>query len=245
VRNPKDVVILVVDDEEGLRKAIVFDFKRKGYQVLEAGNGAEAFKIVQDTHVDVILSDVRMPGGDGIELLDKTKNLNPELPILMFITGFADLTLEEAYNKGADAVFSKPFDRKELLAAVMKATSTKEEIWSRKTERVDVDFKIELKLPALNIAIQGRVLNIGRGGIFVAIDDKLPVVGTEVAFKVDFNEGTPSKLEGSGIVRWIRPTSAENKPKGIGIEFQYLSDSSRQGIIELIQKLKTKAYIPS
>jgi Tfp pilus assembly protein PilZ len=186
-----------------------------------------------------------MPGGDGIELLDKIKDFNPELPTLMFITGFADLTLEEAYNKGADAVFSKPFDRKELLTAIIKATNTKQEIWGeRKADRVDVDFKIKLKLPALSTATQGRVLKIGRGGAFVAIDDKLPVVGTEVSFKIDFNEGAPPELAGSGIVRWIRPTTNENKPKGVGIEFLHLSNESRDAIITLIQKLKTKAFIP-
>src|SRR5690606_2585354 len=97
-----------VDDEKVLCDAIAFDFKRKGYNVLCAYNGGDAFKIVQSQPVDLILSDVRMPNGDGVELLTNVKNHNYAIPIVMFITGFADLTLEQAYDMGVDAVFAKP-----------------------------------------------------------------------------------------------------------------------------------------
>ena len=117
----KDITLLIVDDEESLRDAMVYDFKRRGFNVLDASNGTQAFEIVKKTKVDIVLTDVRMPGGDGVELLDHIKAYNPELPVVMFITGFADITLEEAYDKGVDAVFAKPFDRKALLTAVMNA----------------------------------------------------------------------------------------------------------------------------
>ena len=133
--------ILVVDDEAILRSAIVFDFKRKGFNVLDAENGAQAFEIVKANKIDLVLTDVRMPGGDGIELLDKIKALNASLPVVMFITGFADISLEEAYDKGVDAVFAKPFDRKALLAAVLKALSDINDKWtSRKGVRAESDF---------------------------------------------------------------------------------------------------------
>ena len=245
MRQPSEITILVVDDEAPLRKALVFDFKRKGFNVLDAGNGADAFELVKKNKIDVVLTDVRMPGGDGVELLDRVKAQNPAIPVVMFITGFADLTLEDAYDKGADAVFAKPFDRKALMAAVVKAVSAKDEVWGgRKSERVEANFEIELKFPELNLAISGKVLNIGRGGIFVALDSELPEVESKTEFQIQFERGALHSIEGSGIVRWIRAQVADSRPKGCGIEFDYLSDECRTQVIELINDLKTKSFIP-
>lgn len=245
MREAKNVVILVVDDEEVLRKAIVFDFKRKGFQVLEASNGNEALETVRNRKVDVVLSDVRMPGGDGIGLLDAIKAIDPGIPVVMLITGFADITTEDAYNKGADAIFSKPFDRKMLMAAVLRAISTKEEVWvSRKTERVESDFNIQLRFPGMETAIEGKVLNFGRGGMFVALKEKLPKVGARTSFLIEFDTGQILEIAGEGIVRWVRIQTTDTLSPGCGIEFDSLSDSSRTQVIELINRLKTRAYIP-
>jgi CheY-like chemotaxis protein/Tfp pilus assembly protein PilZ len=245
MREPKDITILIVDDEETLRRAIVFDFKRKGFQTLEASNGRDAFDIVTKQKVDIIISDVRMPGGDGLELLNNVKARDPVLPVVMFITGFADMSLEEAYEKGADAVLSKPFDRKALFAAVTKATVEKEDRWVlRGTDREAVSFEITLKFPELAEAVKGRVLNIGRGGIFVALDAPFPQIGSLTSLRIEFADGQPKVIEGEGRVRWVRTHAEENKPSGSGIEFETLSDSSGSAIRELIDKLKTKAFIP-
>jgi CheY-like chemotaxis protein len=245
VQNPKDSTILIVDDEPALRKAIVFDFKRKGFHVLEAENGTQAFEIVKSTKIDVVLTDVRMPGGDGTQLLEKIKNLCPDLPVVMFITGFADISLEEAYDKGVDAVFAKPFDRKALFNSVLRALTTKDEQWAfRHAERVDSEFNIDLNFPDLHLALHGRVLNIGRGGMFVALSENLPQIEAKGSFNIRFNQGTPSYVDGTGIVRWIRTQERDGRPAGCGIEFESLNDESRRQIIDLINSLKTKSFIP-
>src|SRR5665647_200205 len=116
--NTQQFTILIVDDEELLREALAFDFRRRGYNVILAGSGKEALAFLEKNHVNVVISDVRMPNGNGLELLAAIKKRNVFLPVVMLITGFADLSLEEAYNLGADAVFPKPFDRQALQAAV-------------------------------------------------------------------------------------------------------------------------------
>lgn len=245
MREPKDLTVLIVDDDEALRKALIFDFKRRGFTVLEAQNGSQAFDIVKSNKVDVVISDVRMPGGDGVELLDKIKALNPRIPVVMFITGFADLSIEEAYDKGADSVFQKPFDRKMLMAAVAKVLSSPEEQWSaRKFERTESDFNIDLNFPDLKISTQGDILNIGRGGIFVALNGPFPTIGAKTDFSFQLNHGPIQTIKGSGIVRWIRKQSVENRPAGCGIEFDFLEDENRKAIIDLINNLKTKSFIP-
>lgn len=236
--------ILVVDDDLGLRGAIAFDLQRKGYHVFQAANGREAFEIVKANQVDIVLSDVRMPGGDGVELLDKIKAHNPDIPVVMFITGFADIGLDTAYDKGADAVFSKPFDRKALFAAIESAMKKKDDRWSqRRAERVVTELNVNLKC-GLQENLAASLVNIGRGGMFIAWTGPFPKVGEEVEFRLTFTGGSIAKLEGTGCVRWIRPTSADQKPSGCGVEFQYLTDESRSAVIQLINSAKTAAYIP-
>lgn len=117
----KKYTVLVVDDDETLRDTMVFDFKRKGFTVLAAENGEAAFTLVQENKIHIVVSDMRMPGGDGMSLLEKIRAYNPEIPTVIFVTGFADLTEEEAIAKGAKKVLSKPFDRKVLMNSVLDA----------------------------------------------------------------------------------------------------------------------------
>src|SRR4051794_4953181 len=113
----KKYKILVVDDEEGIRDAIVFDFKRKGFTVMSAENGIKAFEIVKATKIHLVISDMRMPGGDGMSLLEEIRKYDPQIPTVIFITGFADVTEAECLAKGARKVLAKPFDRKVLMAS--------------------------------------------------------------------------------------------------------------------------------
>lgn len=117
---------MIVEDEDLLREATSILFRRKGFKVLEALNGTLALELVLKHKVDVVLSDVRMPGGDGIQLLDAIRSLHPALPIVILVTGYADIPFEAAYRKGADAVFSKPYDRETLMAAIFDALGAKE-----------------------------------------------------------------------------------------------------------------------
>ncbi len=237
--------MLIVDDEEALRHAMVFDFKRRGFQVLDASNGRDALEIVKKGKIDIVLTDVRMHGGDGVELLKKIKELSPELPVVMFITGYADMTTEEAYDEGAVASFAKPFDRKALMAAVMRAITTREELWSEnRSKDVEVEFRIDLRFPELNAAIQTRALNLGRGGLFVACPGPFPKISSRATFSIHFERGSPRAIEGNGIVRWIRTEESESHPTGYGVEFESLSDSSRQAVIDQIKSLNMLAFIP-
>lgn len=113
--------ILVVDDDVVLRDTIVFDFKRKGFKVFAAENGTNAFDIVKSQNIDLVLSDIRMPNGDGIELLEKTRVRDPKIPIIILITGFSDANESELIQKGALQVIHKPFDRKKLMDSVILA----------------------------------------------------------------------------------------------------------------------------
>lgn len=107
--------ILVVDDEKDLRRMLVRFLELEDYECLEAKNGREAFEILSKEKVSFVISDIRMPGGDGVELLKSIKKRNPEIPAVLLMTGFAEVDRNEIINLGALDLLSKPIDLNIIL----------------------------------------------------------------------------------------------------------------------------------
>lgn len=120
-KDPQDYTVLVVDDEEIIKKALVFDFKRRGFSVLAAVNGTDALALVRRNKVDLVLSDIRMPGGDGIALLENVRSEHPSVPMVILLSGFSDVDEAQCLARGARRVFKKPFDRKLLMQYVCES----------------------------------------------------------------------------------------------------------------------------
>ncbi len=110
--------ILIVDDEPEICELFSLELQDEGWSTCVASNGSKAFEIVQENDIDVVISDVRMPGGDGIELLRRIKERNLNSPEVILVTGFADITSDEAIKKGAKAVFAKPIDFAAIIRAI-------------------------------------------------------------------------------------------------------------------------------
>jgi two-component system nitrogen regulation response regulator GlnG len=113
--------ILIVDDEEEIAKALGRVVSREGLTPLLAKSGAEALQMVRGGDPDVMLADFRMPGMDGMELMRKVRDLDPELPVIL-ISGFAEVRgAVEAIRAGAHDYLAKPFDHHEVLRVVFRA----------------------------------------------------------------------------------------------------------------------------
>jgi len=110
MRKPEDFTILIVDDEERLRQSLKKHFKLDNYNVLTAGGGYEALDIINEKKIDFVISDIRMPEGDGEMLLKKIRELNPKIPMIVMVTGFAEMSKEEAIKGGALDLLAKPID---------------------------------------------------------------------------------------------------------------------------------------
>ncbi len=110
--------VLIADDEADLRELLAMAFERCGCRALTAGNGEEALQILQESTVDAVVSDVRMPGADGIDLIQAIRNLSSPPACLIFISGHSGLTEERARLLGAFRMLSKPFRLEELIRAV-------------------------------------------------------------------------------------------------------------------------------
>ncbi|MFC3681466.1 sigma-54-dependent transcriptional regulator [Bacterioplanoides pacificum] len=108
--------ILVVEDDPRLREAIVDTLMIKGHEVLEAPNGIEGMAMVQAQSLDLVLSDINMPGMDGLELLDSVKQAHPWLPMVL-MTAYGDVgQAVKAMQRGANDYLMKPFELAELDA---------------------------------------------------------------------------------------------------------------------------------
>ncbi len=120
--------ILVVDDESEMRAAIKEALQRKGYSVELASNGDDAVKKFSETDYSMVISDMRMPGFGGMEVLREVKRLKPEVPVLL-ITAFGTIEKAvEAVKEGAVDFIIKPFSLESLEAMVEKALKQVEEI---------------------------------------------------------------------------------------------------------------------
>ncbi len=115
--------ILVVDDEKNYLLVLSAVLEEEGYEVFTALSGPEAIEIQKASDIDLVLTDMKMPGMDGIELLERIKERDPDLPvILMTAHGTVDKAVE-AMQKGAYSYVLKPFDNERLILYVKKAMS--------------------------------------------------------------------------------------------------------------------------
>jgi two-component system response regulator PilR (NtrC family) len=113
--------LLIVDDEQGMRQLLSHVFGRAGHAVRSAENGARALELLRELPADLVVSDVRMPDMNGIELLRHVRELLPDAAVVL-MTAFATVeTAREAFKLGADDFIQKPFDVEELKLIVGRA----------------------------------------------------------------------------------------------------------------------------
>lgn len=113
MKNPADITVLVVDDDEVLRNALVMRLEAEGFQVLSASGGREAMEVINSQpQIDFVLSDIQMPGGDGVELLKSIRAKFPSIPVVCMLSGFSQYSKDEIVKAGAIDLVSKPPDMK-------------------------------------------------------------------------------------------------------------------------------------
>jgi CheY-like chemotaxis protein len=113
--------LLVVDDEAMIREILVEVLVDAGAQVDEAENGTAALAKIRAKHYDAVISDIRMPGGNGLELMTRINQEITPRPKLFLCSGFTDVTAEAARDLGIVRIFSKPFAADEIVEALSNA----------------------------------------------------------------------------------------------------------------------------
>ncbi|HTN06332.1 sigma-54 dependent transcriptional regulator [Agriterribacter sp.] len=168
--------ILIIDDEKAIRKTLGEILSYEGYKIDEAGDGEEGLKRFREKNYDVVLCDIKMPKIDGIEFLDKAREINPDVPIIM-ISGHGTIeTAVESVKKGAYDYVSKPPDLNRLLITIRNAMDKTDLVTETKVLRrkvIKVEEMIGESAPILKIKetvdkvapTDARVMIMGENGV--------------------------------------------------------------------------------
>ncbi len=136
--------LLVVDDERSIREALVQLFEYEGHQVRAAGDGPEALEASGSFRPDVVFLDVKMPGMDGLEVLERLREDDPGSLVIM-ISGHGSIdTAVEATRKGAYDFLEKPLDTDRLLVTLRRALELKGLTASMEALRTQVESRYEI-----------------------------------------------------------------------------------------------------
>ncbi len=190
--------ILIVDDEKAIRKTLSEILTFEGYEIDEAGDGEEGMKKFADRNYDLVLCDVKMPKMDGIEFLEKARQINPDTPIII-ISGHGNIdTAVEAVKKGAFDYISKPPDLNRLLITLRNAIERQELVTETKVLKRKVSKVQEM---------------VGNGAAMTKIKDTIEKVApTDARVLITGENGVGKEL----VARWIHEKS--NRASGPMVE---------------------------
>ena len=171
--------ILLVDDEKDIREILSLALVDMGYAVMEAENGVEALRVFKETQPALVLTDIKMPGMDGIELLQKIKRENPEVEVVM-ITGHGDMDLAiKSLKFEATDFITKPINVDALEIALQRAqdkilirkqlkeyTESLEKLIQEKTQLQDHLSSLGLMISSISHGIKGLLTGLD-GGMYL------------------------------------------------------------------------------
>lgn len=225
--------ILVVDDEPDLREILSDEFQMLGAKVDTAPNGKTAWEKSKLEKFDLVISDLRMPGGDGVVLSKALKRDALNSPILILMTGFADLTAEEAFAIGAEGFMTKPFLLDTFRENLQRLMTEPRARWAQSPGPTVASVQIDDAV----FAGRARATYLGRGGMFLPVKDLHVRVGQEIAFRA-------AGFAGTAIVRWVRSNTSAIEEAGLGIEFLTLAPAHLEAVLQAIAQDRPQAYIP-
>ncbi len=177
--NQKPETILLVDDEQDIREILQTALEDSGYTVLLAGNGEEALKMFTATHPPIVITDIKMPVMDGIELLQRIKLQNPETEVVM-ITGHGDMNLAvKSLKYEATDFITKPINVHALEIALQRVqdkilmrrklkeyTTNLEKLLREKSELQDHLSSLGLMIGSISHGIKGLLTGLD-GGMYL------------------------------------------------------------------------------
>ncbi len=184
--------ILIIDDEKAIRKTLTEILSYEGYKIDEAGDGEEGLKRFSDKTYDIVLCDIKMPKVDGIEFLERAKEINADVPIIM-ISGHGNIdTAVEAVKKGAFDYISKPPDLNRLLITLRNAVDKQSLVAETKVLKRKVSKVQEM---------------IGESAPIKKIRDTIDKVApTDARILITGENGVGKEL----VARWIHEKSNRN-----------------------------------
>ncbi len=175
--------ILVIEDKESMLSMLTQTLEAEGYQVLPARDGAEGIRKLADGRVNMVLTDLKLPKKDGLEVLKAAKQESPHLPVIV-MTAFGSIeTAVKAVKEGAFDFLTKPFDTDHLLVLIRRALETSR--ISAENFLLKEEFADQLGLPTI----------IGRSSQMQDITSRIQKVApTSAAVLIHGESGTGKEL---------------------------------------------------
>ncbi|HSN65699.1 MAG TPA: response regulator transcription factor [Fusibacter sp.] len=157
------ITILLAEDDTSLRKLMTYHLEQKGYNVLQAQDGDVAMHLLDKNHIDLMISDVMMPGKDGFTLTREIRDANYDFPVLMAtaLESLADKRL--GFISGTDDYMVKPLDMEEMLLRV-DALLRRAKI---QTERKLVIGNTTFNYDALSVEKKGIIIELPKKEFFL------------------------------------------------------------------------------
>lgn len=138
--------ILIVEDEEAIRKFVRINIERSGMQVFEAGTGEEGLEIAREVEPDVVVLDVMMPGMSGFEVCEILRGEYPEMGIILLTAKTQDTDKITGLEHGSDDYLTKPFNPTELILRIKSILRRMDKSELEEDDQLIVDppFKIDV-----------------------------------------------------------------------------------------------------
>lgn len=216
--------ILIVDDESAIRELLVEVLEDQGALCAQASGGHEGYQIFKERHFDIVLSDVNMPRGNGIYLLNQVKETTFRSTRFFIISGNASLVYSEVVQKGVDGVIEKPFKINKLINK-LESSLCEVNIPTRKYTRIMATLNIKLNWEELDVPLYLKTQNLSLGGLFVQTDhEQMPNLNSKILFEIiESQEIDASILMGEMKVRWTTSHNSQAPLTGFGAEFDNLN----------------------
>lgn len=219
--------ILIVDDESDIRQMAAIFFKKIGFRISCAEDASEAWQILQQEQVDVIITDVMMPGEDGIEFLAKIRTSWPDIPVIL-MTGYAQLQMAvNAIKNGAFDFIHKPFDFDYLRKVVERAVNYSKLQKIEKNYRGELERTIAMRTAELQKAM--LELDASRSALLKAATDKSTFMST-----VSHEMRTPM----NGVIGSLELLKEEGL-SGAAAEYLAMARQSADEMVVLIDQMLT------
>jgi len=236
------VRILIVDDEPELRSTISFELNQTGFITENAADGLEAQDLLLHKNFDIVISDVRMPRCGGVELLQWVMNKKFKNTAMIFMSGFADIPIWEAFGLGVQGFLGKPFDISDLQMQIRNLLLPLSERWLSSPPPFQNTFKANFDhsdgTPASGFAL-------GQGGCFMAQFPPSWKQNQNIELSLEVPMLAGGKIEGVAHIRWIRRNPDNGNYLGAGLEFLTLTPECQVEVVDWIRRNEPTAFIPT